>query len=433
MSRVILLFLCLTTLNVLAQKNYEEEGKASYYADKLHGHLTSSGEKYDKNKFTAAHKSLPFGTKIKVINLKNNKSVVVTINDRGPYATGRIIDLSSIAAKAVDMIDEGVVPVKITTDLSLSPDEIEEIAAKETAAEQAGTNKTIKNKKTEEADKPAEKKNNKPSGKDTPQPAKNSTGADETSANSSTQTNAESTNKKADSHEESVVKELSHSESSKEIAEEPVTRKKEAPQVAATSSPRNNTSIVGHEGKEISASGETAEHPVGAEISLKEVKAQTPAKENTPTKTTTTVANNEDATHHPVHDIEKSGSMAKVTHEDRAAQTAQPKVTIQIKDTSNHPIGDVFDLEEHHLKPGGYGVQVYSSHQLDHTIAYGKKLSKMGVSPIFVEAALVKGSKYYRLILGNFATRTQAEYGMSEYNTKGVKGFIHQHINHPGH
>src|SRR5689334_4107205 len=75
-----------------------QTGKASFYADSFEGNPTASGEKYRANKFTAAHKTLPFGTVVKVTNLANKESVNVTINDRGPYVEGRVIDLSKAAA-----------------------------------------------------------------------------------------------------------------------------------------------------------------------------------------------------------------------------------------------------------------------------------------------------------------------------------------------
>ncbi|MEM6299274.1 MAG: septal ring lytic transglycosylase RlpA family protein [Bacteroidota bacterium] len=90
-----------------------ENGKASYYADKFHGRTTASGEKYDKNKMTAAHKKLPFGTRVRVTNKTNGKTIIVRINDRGPFVKGRIIDLSRAAATKVDMIRAGVVDVKM--------------------------------------------------------------------------------------------------------------------------------------------------------------------------------------------------------------------------------------------------------------------------------------------------------------------------------
>ncbi|WP_423149557.1 septal ring lytic transglycosylase RlpA family protein [Rubrolithibacter danxiaensis] len=90
-----------------------ETGKASFYASKFNGRRTSSGEKFRSSKRTAAHRTLPFGTKVKVTNLKNGKSVKVRINDRGPFVAGRIIDLSRKAARKIDMINAGVVSVKI--------------------------------------------------------------------------------------------------------------------------------------------------------------------------------------------------------------------------------------------------------------------------------------------------------------------------------
>lgn len=88
-------------------------GKASYYADKFEGRSTSSGEKFSNSGLTAAHKSLPFGTLVRVTNLANNRQVVVKINDRGPYVAGRVIDLSKKAAEAIDMISQGIVEVKL--------------------------------------------------------------------------------------------------------------------------------------------------------------------------------------------------------------------------------------------------------------------------------------------------------------------------------
>lgn len=90
-----------------------QTGKASFYADKFEGLPTASGEKYKHNKLTAAHKSLPFGTKVKVTNLANNESVEVVINDRGPYVDGRIIDLSKSAAEQLGFINLGIADVKL--------------------------------------------------------------------------------------------------------------------------------------------------------------------------------------------------------------------------------------------------------------------------------------------------------------------------------
>lgn len=86
---------------------------ASYYGDQFHGRKTASGETFNKWDFTCAHKKLPFGTKLKVTNLKNRKSVVVRVNDRGPFVKGRIVDLSYAAAKKIGMVKDGVVKVKI--------------------------------------------------------------------------------------------------------------------------------------------------------------------------------------------------------------------------------------------------------------------------------------------------------------------------------
>jgi len=92
---------------------YTESGKASYYAMKFQSKKTASGELYDRAKKTAAHRKLPFGTKVRVTNIKNSKSVIVKINDRGPFVKGRIVDLSSSAFNRIANLDVGVIEVKI--------------------------------------------------------------------------------------------------------------------------------------------------------------------------------------------------------------------------------------------------------------------------------------------------------------------------------
>ncbi len=92
---------------------YIERGIASWYGEDFHGRPTSSGEIYDMYGLTAAHKLMPLGTVAKVTNMKNERSVTVKINDRGPFVDGRIIDLSYSAAAALDMVESGLTPVEI--------------------------------------------------------------------------------------------------------------------------------------------------------------------------------------------------------------------------------------------------------------------------------------------------------------------------------
>jgi rare lipoprotein A len=110
---LVLGFFSCRTGSALGGRLVTETGKASFYSNKHNGKKTASGERYSSNKLTAAHKKLPFGTMVTVTNLSNGKSVEVRINDRGPYARGRIIDLSRSAARKIDMIQDGVVKVKI--------------------------------------------------------------------------------------------------------------------------------------------------------------------------------------------------------------------------------------------------------------------------------------------------------------------------------
>jgi len=91
-----------------------QEGIASYYSDRHHGRKTASGEVFDQHDMTAAHRTLPFGTRVRVRHLDNGREVTVRINDRGPFVKGRIVDLSYRAAKDLDMIRSGVAPVRVT-------------------------------------------------------------------------------------------------------------------------------------------------------------------------------------------------------------------------------------------------------------------------------------------------------------------------------
>jgi rare lipoprotein A len=91
-----------------------ENGRASYYADKFEGHKTASGTIFHQKGLTAAHRTLPFGTKVKVTNVANGRSVKVKITDRGPFSEARIIDLSKKAARKIGMINTGVAVVEVT-------------------------------------------------------------------------------------------------------------------------------------------------------------------------------------------------------------------------------------------------------------------------------------------------------------------------------
>ena len=95
-------------------QGFEQTGTASWYGKKFHGHLTSNGEIYDMYAMSAAHKNLPLPTYLKVVNLANNKSVIVRVNDRGPFHQDRIIDLSYSAAYKLDMLKTGTARVKIS-------------------------------------------------------------------------------------------------------------------------------------------------------------------------------------------------------------------------------------------------------------------------------------------------------------------------------
>ncbi len=96
-----------------SSRNYQEKGYASWYGKQFHHKRTSSGERYNMYHLTAAHKTLPLATYVKVTNLKNGRHVVVKINDRGPFVSNRLIDLSYAAAKKIGMVGHGLVPVRV--------------------------------------------------------------------------------------------------------------------------------------------------------------------------------------------------------------------------------------------------------------------------------------------------------------------------------
>jgi len=102
----LLFFICLSVFAA-------QEGIASWYGGKFQGRTTANGEIFDTNKFTAAHKTLPFGTMVKVTNLENGSTTIVRINDRGPFIPGRIIDLSRAAAMEIGMTGRGIARVRI--------------------------------------------------------------------------------------------------------------------------------------------------------------------------------------------------------------------------------------------------------------------------------------------------------------------------------
>ncbi len=111
--KYLLLFWVMYLGNVVAAQTFTQTGEASFYASKFEGRKTASGEIFSNEKMTAAHKQLAFGTKVRVTNLENQKTVVVIINDRGPFIKGRIIDVSQKAAKELEFLQQGTVRVKI--------------------------------------------------------------------------------------------------------------------------------------------------------------------------------------------------------------------------------------------------------------------------------------------------------------------------------
>jgi len=108
-----------------AQKKRDiKTGKASFYAKRFHKRKTASGALYHHDAFTCAHRTYPFGTKLLVRNPHNEKTVVVEVNDRGPFKKGRIIDLSLAAAKEIEMIDQGIILVEVSEHIALPKEKV---------------------------------------------------------------------------------------------------------------------------------------------------------------------------------------------------------------------------------------------------------------------------------------------------------------------
>lgn len=131
------LSLLITLLGLSSFLQAQEYGLASYYSDKFQGRPTASGEVYDKDKLTASHKTLPFDTYIRVTRLDNKKSVVVRVNDRGPYISGRVVDVSRKAGEALGLLADGTARVKV------------EVVSKPSAVEEEPTQPVVDNKPKE--------------------------------------------------------------------------------------------------------------------------------------------------------------------------------------------------------------------------------------------------------------------------------------------
>ncbi|WP_326984828.1 septal ring lytic transglycosylase RlpA family protein [Chryseobacterium sp. MYb264] len=113
---ILVIIMMISTFGIYSFKNNAIDAKktsyASFYHDKFNGRKTASGEIFDNSKFTAANRTLPFGTNVKVTNLNNGKEVIVKINDRGPYHSARALDMSKAAFDEIGNIDHGTIPVE---------------------------------------------------------------------------------------------------------------------------------------------------------------------------------------------------------------------------------------------------------------------------------------------------------------------------------
>lgn len=155
MRQTLFAFVCFCTLTLsgislssFAQNSRTEYGKCGYYAASFQGRPTANGEKYDKNALTCSHKSLPFGTYIRVTRIDNNKSVVVRVNDRGPFIEGYVVDVSGAAAEQLDLLKVGTARVKIAVLTTKGEED-------NTVADATGSTQLIIPKQATSAEKPA--------------------------------------------------------------------------------------------------------------------------------------------------------------------------------------------------------------------------------------------------------------------------------------
>jgi len=138
---LLVLFLLAIHCQVWAQQIFMQKGIASFYADHFQGRVTANGDRYDKNELTAAHKTLAFGSVVRVTNELTQKSVLVRINDRGPYVKGRIIDLSRKAAESIELIHSGT--AKVIIELIEGEGEVVEVSETDTFEEELISNKLM--------------------------------------------------------------------------------------------------------------------------------------------------------------------------------------------------------------------------------------------------------------------------------------------------
>lgn len=146
-KQILFLLLCASAVFGVFGEMYKANVEASYYADKFHGRKTANGEIFNMYDFTAAHKSLPFNSILKVTNISNGKSVTVRVNDRGPFVAGREIDLSKAAAQKLDMIGSGTAKVSIEI-LQRGAETAISTATAKKAGESAGANVVSSKPKT---------------------------------------------------------------------------------------------------------------------------------------------------------------------------------------------------------------------------------------------------------------------------------------------
>lgn len=117
---IVYFFFILTALFPAISFAQSTQGKASFYGERFHGRKMANGNLYHSDSLFCAHRTLPFGTKLRVKNLKNGKEVIVTVQDRGPYVRGRVIDLSKIAARKLGMVSQGIAMVEINPHTPIS-------------------------------------------------------------------------------------------------------------------------------------------------------------------------------------------------------------------------------------------------------------------------------------------------------------------------
>lgn len=370
--------------NLHAQLGYTEKGRASYYADKFHGRMTASGEPHNKNAFTCAHPKLNFGTLLRVTNLDNGKHVVVRVNDRGPFSPGRIVDLSKAAAFKIDMLQAGVVPVRIEV-VGIDGKLRDEEAAPETA-------------------------NPAPRPVAQPEPV---TPAPETAEPTEVATHQEESPTPSNAVVSTIAGNRYNREETPEAASEPT-----APPNSAENSPPANDSP-----------DEETTPETNPEPPLRFPPPETSAGENPTTQETPRRSRLQSGNDEPENNT-------AATREEPAPTENNPEATpAEEPSTQSAPRGlrafepgyTFWHDGNYHPTDGQYTLQCGAFSSLENAREQVGNLQRAGFEKLYIRVTENEGQRLYRVLLGEYPRRNIVERRLQEVEDKGFDAYITRH------